>query len=133
MHASVRHIGAAFGDYGGGSTVRTATPSLNCLPFRGRVCEYQLSACWAFSAASRSATVALFCMPSISATRLIVSASRGRSSSQPLRALRDQKPVRPRRPSFGRAIRARRTVTPTQPPQLNQGSLQASSIWRLRH
>src|SRR5262245_1535901 len=74
VHAPLRHIGAAFGDYGGGSDRTDRHAFVELLPVRGWFANQQ-AACCAFSVASRSATVALFCMPSISATRLIVSAS----------------------------------------------------------
>ena len=57
------------------------------LPVGGRLADHQ-AACCAFSAASRSATVALFCKPSISATRLIVSASPRANPTPPARPLR---------------------------------------------
>src|SRR5258705_9421427 len=74
VSAALRHTGATLGDGGGGPDGSNRGAFVEALPVRGRFADHQ-AACWAFSAASRSAMVALLCMPSISATRLIVSPS----------------------------------------------------------
>src|SRR4029079_9970578 len=133
VHAPLRHIGAAFGDYGGGSDRTDRHAFVELLPVRGWFANHQ-AACCAFSAASRSATVALFCMPSISATRLIVSAPARAKLTPPAPAMARSKACSAASTFFS-AERSGR-AGPSPPTAASRREIRyacsASSIWRLR-